>query len=77
MQIATVRTARRCGVEEELRMSAAPLVDRGAGLPVLPALADQLADPRTLVLARFRQELLEAVLGFAVEPDGEWHGPQA
>ena len=58
-------------------MTADPLGDRGAGLPVLPALADQLADQGTLVLARFSQELLEAVLSFAIEPDGEWHGPLA
>jgi len=48
-----------------------PLRDRRTGLPLLPTLADQLADQGTPVLAGFRQELLQAVLGFVVQPDGE------
>lgn len=57
-------------------MSPQPLGDEGGRPALLPAFTDQLADQRTPVLASLRQKLLEAVLGFAVQPDGEGNGIQ-
>ena len=64
------------GVEEVFGMAAQLLGDRGGGAALLPAIADELADEGALVLACGGQKLLEAAFGFAVQPDGEWHGPQ-
>jgi hypothetical protein len=57
-------------------MAAQLLGDRRAGLPLLPALADQLADQGTSVLAGFGQQVSEAVRCFQIQPHGERHGPQ-
>ena len=61
------------GVEEVIGMAAQLFGDRGGGPALLPAITDELADERALVLACCSQKLLEAAFGFAVQPDGEWH----
>ncbi len=57
-------------------MAAQLLGNGGTWLPLLPALTDELADQRAFVLAGFVQQVIETVLGFGIEPDGERHGPQ-
>ena len=68
--------ARWQGVEEVIGVAAQLLGDRGGGPALLPAIADELADEGALVLACCVLKLLEATLGVAVQPHGEWHGPQ-
>jgi hypothetical protein len=63
-------------IEEVIGMPAQLLGDRGGWPALLPAIADQLADEGALVLAFGSQKLLEAAFGFAIQPDGEWHGPR-
>lgn len=70
------RAARRQGVEEGVGMAAQLLGNGWAGLPLLPALTDELTDQRAFVLAGLEQQVIEAVLGFGIQPDREWHGPQ-
>ena len=71
-----LRAARRQGVEEGSGMAAELLGDGWAGLPLLPALTDQLTDQGAFVLSGFVQEVSEAVLGVGIQPDRERHGPQ-
>lgn len=66
----------RQGVEEDLGMAAQLLGNRGAWLPLLPTLMDELADQGAFVLAGFVQQVIETVLGVGIEPDGKRHGPQ-
>lgn len=56
-------------------MPAQLLGDRGGRPALFPAITDELADEGALVLACCGEKLLEAAFGFAVQPDGEWHGP--
>lgn len=57
-------------------MAAESLADRWGGLPLLPALPDQLADQGAAVLTGVSLEVLEALLRLRVQPHREGHGMQ-
>ena len=70
----TLAAAFGLGVEEARWMPSHAGCNRGLGLLLLPALVNQLADQAAFVLAAQPLELVEAALGFRVQPHSEGHG---